>query len=164
MRFRRSSQNRITAVGVLALSLLALGLLGTVSACAPSTTAPVPLPSASSGSSASPGGPKLVPDGNAKENLPFFDATNEALLVTTPKPDGRAFIDSLVAAGFTKSDMEVTPDKTAIGLDRDNIQFSVKFGKACVIGQFGNVGYHSTIAPVTQTGSCLIGLTRAIDW
>jgi hypothetical protein len=164
MRFRRSPQHRTTAVGVLPLCLLALGLLGSVCACAPSTTSPAPLPSASSGSSAGPGGPKLVPDGTAKENLSFFDATNEALLLTTPKPDGRGFIDSLVAAGFTKSDMEVTPDKTAIGLDRDNIQFSVKFGKQCIIGQFGNVGYHSTLAPITQTGSCLVGLTRAIDW
>ena len=125
---------------------------------------PVPTASSPSNSNASAGPPALVPDGTASDNLAYFDAQNQALLAQTPKPDGRAFIDNLVSAGFSKKNMELTPDKTAIGLDRDNIQFSVKFNDECIIGQFGNVGYHSIVAPVLQTDTCLIGITRAIDW
>jgi hypothetical protein len=143
---------------------LLLGSLTLLSACSSASQIPTSVPHATSSANSSNGGVALVPDGTAKENLPYFDAVNEELLVKNPKPDGRGFIDSLVAAGFTKKDMEVTPDKTAIGLDRDNIQFSVKFDKECIIGQFGNVGYHSTLAPITQTGTCMVGLTRAIDW
>jgi hypothetical protein len=141
---------------------LLFGTTLAITAC--SANGALPSPMATSSASAGPSGPALQPDGTAQDNKAFFDSVNEALLVENAKPDGRGFIDSLIAAGFAKKDMEVTPDKTAIGLDRDNIQFSVKFDTECLIGQFGNVGYHSTIAPVTQTDKCLVGITRAIDW
>jgi hypothetical protein len=146
------------------LGTLVFGTALAITACSAIGGLPGPTPTATSSATAGSRGPALVPDGTAQNNKPFFDSVNEALLVENAKPDGRGFIDSLVAAGFAKKDMEVTPDKTAIGLDRDNIQFSVKFDTECLIGQFGNVGYHSTIAPVTQTDTCLVGTTRAIDW
>jgi hypothetical protein len=34
----------------------------------------------------------------------------------------------------------------------------------CLIGQAGNVGFQSFVAPLVSTGTCLIGLTRKIDW
>jgi hypothetical protein len=60
--------------------------------------------------------------------------------------------------------MEVTPDKTSIGLAAWNIEFSVKFGTSCLLGQAGNVGFQSAVVPVLATGKCLIGQTRAITW
>ena len=93
-----------------------------------------------------------------------FDEAVSALLATNADPGGRAVIDALVAAGLAKAAMELTPDTTAIGLDADSIQFSVRVGEECVVGQSGNVGYHSAILPVLDTGKCLVGATRAINW
>lgn len=107
----------------------------------------------------------LVPDGTAEDNKPFFDQVNAA---TAENADagGRDFIDALVAAGFDKGAMEVTNDATTLGDRAESIQFSVRWGESCLIGQFGPSvdGYHSTIQPVLGTGLCLIGDTRVIDW
>lgn len=149
-------------------------LLATLAAC--TSPAPVPEKSAtptpdSSASAASPSAsptpsssPSAAPEGEAEEAKQRFDAALNTLLGSNADPDGRSVIDALVGAGFDKSLMELTPDKTAIGLDADSIQFSVHVGGDCVVGQSGNVGYHSTILPVLSTGACLVGKTRSINW
>ncbi|MBW8872796.1 MAG: hypothetical protein JF618_11790, partial [Leifsonia sp.] len=106
------------------------------------------------------------PGGTAQENLPFFDKVNQATLAANPNAQGRDFIDALVAAGFTKADMQVTVDTTTIGLKANSIQFSVRMGDTCLIGQNGADagGYSSLVAPALSTGACLIGDTRPIDW
>jgi hypothetical protein len=108
----------------------------------------------------------LVPGGTAQQNLPYFDQVNRATLAAKPGAQGRDFIDALVAAGFTKTDMQLTVDTTTIGLEANSIQFSVKLGDTCLIGQNGADagGYNSLAAPVLATGNCLIGQTRPIDW
>lgn len=126
-------------------------------------TMPVPTPTTSGSASPSPA-PGQGPASPADSAKQQFDAAIGALLDTNADPGGRAVVDALVAAGFDKAALEVTPDKTAIGLDADNIQFSVNLGAECVVGQSGNVGYHSLILPVLDTGTCLVGTTRAIDW
>lgn len=141
--------------------LLALALTG----CAPERPAPMPVPSvtptATASASASP-----TPDTSAAGHKALFDETNEATVSSAggANPGGRAFVDALVAVGFDRAQMQVTFDKTAIRLDADNVQFSVLMGSDCLIGQFGNVGYQSTIQPMLSTGTCLIGNTRPIDW
>ena len=139
------------------IAALALTLAG----CAEPAPTPMPLPSSSPSASAS-----AAPDTSAAGQLPLFDLTNNATisLADGSNPGGRAFIDSLVAAGFDKTAMQLTPDKTAINLDADNIQFSVLIGADCLVGQYGNVGYQSAVLPVLSTGKCLVGTTRAIDW
>ena len=129
----------------------------------PPTSTP---PSASATPSAAPKAPVLVPSGTAEENLPYFDLVNTQTLAANPESDGRAFVDGLVAAGFDKAAMEVTLDSTTIGNPADSIQFSVKIGESCLIGQHGSAvgGYHSTVGRVLGTGTCLIGKTRTIDW
>ncbi|WP_247597381.1 hypothetical protein [Leifsonia sp. PS1209] len=131
----------------------------------PATTAPTPssTPSATSTPSAV---PELVPGGTAQQNLPFFDKVNRATLAANPAAKGRDFIDALVAAGFDKSAMQLTVDTTTIGLAANSIQFSVKLGDTCLIGQNGADagGYNSLTTPVLGTGGCLVGQTRAIDW
>lgn len=86
------------------------------------------------------------------------------MLAVAADPGGRAVVDALVAAGFSKADMQVTPDETAIGLDADNIQFSVRIDESCIVGQLGNVGYRSVVLPLLSTGDCLVGKTRPITW
>ena len=108
--------------------------------------------------------PTLDTNGSALQNLDYFDAVNERLLEEQDSPDGRAFIDNLIAAGFDRKAMEVTPDRTAIDLEADNIQFSVRIGEHCLLGQFGNTGYVSAVGDALSTGKCLVGKTRPIDW
>lgn len=142
--------------------VLVIGLALALTACAPERDVPmpVPTPSASASPSAAP-----VEDNSATGKRELFDSTNEATVTAAGgAPKGRDFIDALVAAGFDKAAMQLTPDKTAIGLVADNIQFAVAIGDECLIGQFGNVGYHSAILPVIATSGCLIGNTRPIDW
>ena len=108
----------------------------------------------------------FVPGGTAAQNLAYFDTVNRATLAAHPNATGRDFIDALVAAGFAKADMQVTPDTTTISLQAPSVQFSVRMGTTCLIGQngAGADGYWSMVTPVLSTGNCLIGQTRAIDW
>lgn len=141
------------------------------------TSAPTGAPSVSISATASatpsasatattPAGVHFVPGGTAEENLPYFDQVNRATLAAKPDAQGRDFIDALVAAGFAKGDMQLTVDTTTIGLKANSIQFSVRMGDTCLIGQNGADagGYWSQAVPVLPTGNCLIGQTRAIDW
>ena len=113
---------------------------------------------------AQPAAPQLVPDGTAKENLPYFDSVNNALFAAQPHANGRAIVDSLVVAGFDKSAMQVTPDTTPTHNSTDSIQFAVQLGSDCLIGQFGGGEYSSVVGPALATGGCLVGKTRPIDW
>ncbi|MES2171410.1 MAG: hypothetical protein V4479_11920 [Actinomycetota bacterium] len=109
--------------------------------------------------------PEYHADGSADENKAYFDLVNNRFFAANPSALGRPIIDNLVAAGFTKSDMQVTPDKTSIGGGVDSILFGVKMGDECLLGQHSGSGYSSAVAPaLTSGGPCLIGLTRSIDW
>jgi hypothetical protein len=156
----RRSRLTIAVVGALAV---ALGLTG----CVEPGPGPSSSPSASATPSASPTpepDPEINLEGTAGQNQDYFDFVNQRLIDAGGELDGRAFIDNLVAAGFTKADMELTDDRTSINAKADNIEFSVRINGTCLIGQYGNVGYASTYSKVLGTGRCLIGETRPIDW
>ena len=129
------------------------------------TAAPPAAPSASLPPSAAPA-PILVPDGTAHDNLAVFSAVTAAVAQGPDGASGRAYIDALVAAGFDRSAMQVTPDETTVGNPAESIQFSVRWREECLVGQVGP----ATGAPVTVVlpalgqGTCLIGSTRPIDW
>ena len=108
--------------------------------------------------------PVLVESGTATENRPYFDKVNTAFFAANGRSDGRSIIDNLIAAGFRKQDMEVTPDRTSIDLDADSVIFSVRVKGECLIGQFSAMGYSTIQAPLLGTGGCLVGATRPIDW
>lgn len=149
-----------------ALALTLAGCTGGSSPTAtPSSSAPAAGASATPTSSA-PAVVGLVSGGTAEQNLPYFDQVNKATLAAKPGAQGRDFIDALVAAGFAKADMQLTVDTTTIGLKANSIQFSVRMGDTCLIGQNGADagGYSSMAVPVLASGSCLVGQTRPIDW
>lgn len=164
---------RVQATAVSPAAAIALALAVSLSACsadgpatpspatssADGSTTPTPTPSSSAA-------PALVPGGTAAQNLPYFDHVNQATIAANPGAQGRAFIDGLVAAGFQKADMQVTADTTTIGLKANSIQFSVRLGQTCLIGQYGADagGYQSMTSAALATGGCLIGQTRPIDW
>ncbi|WP_308464903.1 DUF6993 domain-containing protein [Rathayibacter soli] len=146
---------------------LALALCG----CTGAPTTPPASPTTSITPTATPSttptpDPTLRADLGAAENLAYFDFVNEKTLAAHPQPVGRDFIDALVAAGFSKPDMQVTADKTTINLVPGSIQFSVRFNGQCLIGQYGadGVGYHSEVTKLVSTGNCLIGDTSPINW
>ncbi len=151
---------------LLAAPLLALAV--TLAGCSPAAPAPTAVPSsasASPGRTATPAPtPSYRPDGTAQANKAWFDAVNTKLFAANAGANGRAIIDSLVAAGFDKAAMQVTPDKTSINGGVDSILFSVKIGDSCLLGQHGGGGYSSAVEKALASGLCLIGKTRTIDW
>ena len=144
---------------ILALSV-ALGGCVQHSATATPHTVPTPGPSSTAAI------PVYNANGTAKQNLAYFRLVGHALLDGNPKANtqGKTIVNWFVAHGFQKAAMQVTPDKTSIGLDAWNIEFSVDMNKTCLIGQAGNTGFQSFAAPILATGKCLIGATRTINW
>ncbi|HSP52065.1 MAG TPA: hypothetical protein VLO00_04135 [Cryobacterium sp.] len=153
-------------------SALLLGLVVSVSVAACSA-APAATPTAAATESAAPApdatpapAPVLQPDKDAAANLAYFDSVATAVVAADGAAGGQAFVDALVTAGFDKSQMEVTFDRTNVDLAADSIQFSVRFNGECLIGQNGPAtgGYHSTVTTILASGTCLVGATRQIDW
>ncbi len=158
MRISRSALP-VALAGVVVVVLAAC----TQNAPAVTTPSPAATPSATASAAAI---PTYDPTGTAQDNLAYFDKVGHALLDNNPTANaqGETIVNWFVAHGFNKANMEVTPDKTSIGLAAWNIEFSVKFGTSCLIGQAGNVGFQSTVLPALATGKCLVGQTRPITW
>lgn len=129
---------------------------------------PEPAPSASSSPSRAPSTPTPEPtvlpepdfEGTAADNKAYFDHLNLALIEAGAVTGGASFIDNLVANGYPREHMEVTPDTTSIGIGADNVVFSIRFGDTCLLGQWGNIGYTSLVTEVLSTGRCIVGTAR----
>lgn len=159
MRGSGTSRWTLTVVG----AALVVALAGCVDG------APTPVPTQSANPSGEPSSEPTVSreldlEGTATENLPYFDDVNNAWIGQGGATDGRSLIDNLVEAGFPKAAMEVTPDRTSINAQADQVQFSVRINGTCLIGQFGGGTYNGTAQPLLASGKCLIGTTRPIDW
>jgi hypothetical protein len=156
---------------VVVVAGLSIALAGCVRSPSPAPT-PLPLPPVATptgtptpGATSTPSPTATFdPAGTAADNLAYFNAVGHALLDHHPNAQGKTIVDWYVARGFDKKAMEITPDKTSIGLEAWNIEFSVNMNGSCLIGQAGNVGFQSTVQPLLATGKCLIGQTRPIDW
>lgn len=160
LRARRTRASVMVASA--AALLLALGL----AAC---TMAPDTTPTAKPSATPTPTpteepDPVLDPTGDAAANLAYFDFVNRNLLAGVPTPSGQQIVESLVAAGFVKADMEITPDVTVGREAAGSIQFSVRINGSCLVAQTGEAGYNALAAPLLGTGKCLVGATRTIDF
>ncbi|MCU1406555.1 MAG: hypothetical protein JWQ43_2858 [Glaciihabitans sp.] len=160
---------KMTHFRALAVTSAGIGAIIVLAGC--STATPAPTAVATSSASTATAAPTetaaplaLDAEGDAVANIDYFIASVESLLNGAPDATGREIIDHLAAAGFDKSQMEVTPDTTAVGLKADNIDFAIRINGDCLIGQSGIVGFHALAAPLLSTGTCLAGNTRAIDW
>jgi hypothetical protein len=156
----------ITAVLALAGAAIVLGVTGCTVPTPNPTPDPTPTPPTTSGSPTPEAPPSLRPELSAGENLAYFDSVILGVLEANAAAGGRQFVDALVAAGFDKSQMEVTSDRTTVDLQADSVQFAVLFQGECLVGQYGpeSGGYHSAVRPALGTGGCLVGQTRPIDW
>lgn len=154
----------IGARGRVILAVALTAALGSgLTACVGGPPMPTPAPASPSPGETTPPEPAIQLNGTATENRPYFDVVNIAT-IGTGATDGRSFIDALVAAGYSQEAMEVTPDRTTINAQADNIQFSVRLNGTCLVGQYGGAGYASYAGPLLADGRCLIGTTRPIDW
>ena len=131
---------------------------------APVTTAPPAATVAPSPTSAPV--PTLAPEGSASDNLPYFAQVVATVAAGSTPVSGRAYIDALAQAGFDKAAMQVTEDESTIGNPAESIEFSVRWGDQCLVGQVGpSIGAPvTTVLPGLSSGGCLIGQTRPIDW
>ncbi|QEO09677.1 DUF6993 domain-containing protein [Protaetiibacter larvae] len=146
-------------------ALVGVALAVSLAGCTTPEPMPIPTDTPSASPSAEPSAPPAPPtapvlDGTAADNHEFFDRINQELIASGAALNGAAFIDNLVAHGFPRDAMEVTPDRTAINEPADNITFSIRFGETCLLGQWGNIGYASLVADVLATGRCLVGTAR----
>ena len=153
---RRVETLQRVVLPVVVAAAMAAALAGCVPTVTPTAT---PKPSASSAAK-----PTLDLNGTAIQNKAYFDDVNKKFIDEGGDLSGRPIIDNLVKAGFPKVDMELTPDRTTVNLAADNISFSVRLGNSCLIGQYGNTGYASTVQKLLSTSKCLVGTTRKIDW
>lgn len=109
--------------------------------------------------------PVLHPDGSAEDNLPLFAGVVAQVWAGSSRASGSAYIDALAAAGFARTDMQVTADESTVGNPAESIQFSVRWGKdRCLVGQVGpSTGDPVTaVLPQVEGGRCLIGRTVAV--
>ncbi|MDP3208874.1 MAG: hypothetical protein Q8M65_06975 [Rhodoglobus sp.] len=156
---------RRTALAFTLAGGLALTLAGCVGESMPIPTyTPTSTVSPTPSVPATPTVPQFHPGGTAAANQQYFDYVNQGWSATYGMSDGRSIVDNLVAAGFTKADMEVTDDTTAINIPVDAIQVAVRIQGACLIGQFSAAGYAGIIGPMLGSGTCLVGKTITIDW
>jgi hypothetical protein len=160
LRVRRS---RAAAAGSVALTLVLALAACTAAPSGEPTSRPTATPSGTATPPPEPD-PVLIPTGDAEANLPYFDLVNRRLLETVATPNGQQLVENLVAAGFSKADMEVTPDTTVGSEAAATIQFSVRANGTCLVGQTGAAGYNAVAEPMLGTGLCLVGKTRAIDF
>lgn len=165
---------RAASISASALALLTIAVI--VTACSGSapvtptgtnstTSTAAQAPSASAPAPSTPAAPALVPGGTAAENLPLFTSVVDAVWASPDSVTGRAYVDALVAAGFDKGTMQLTPDTTTVGNPAETVQFSVLWGEECLVGQVGPAtGTAVTVVLPAVSGSCLVGSTRPIDW
>ncbi|MBK0421494.1 hypothetical protein JD292_05335 [Leucobacter sp. CSA2] len=110
----------------------------------------------------------LVPGGSAADNLPFFTATLQEFSKGKQPVQAQPVSTALIDAGFDKSLMQVSFDKTKTNLDADNIFVSVRYGQDCLIGQVVTADRSVTTKNMPALGpnqdTCLIGNTNPITW
>lgn len=141
---------------------LSTALVIALAGCA-GTTEPVETPSATE--SALPEvAPTYFPEGSANQNKAYFDWVMMKHITEQPKATHLTIVDALVAGGFNKKAMEVTPSKSGTGKPADAIIVSVKIQKLCLVGQRMLDGtYYSSVERVLATGKCLVGETEPIN-
>jgi hypothetical protein len=101
----------------------------------------------------------LIPEGSAKQNLPYFNAVIQQAIAADPTMDSSGIAAVLSQNGFPAESIQFTFTRTAVGLASDSVDIAALWAGECLIAQFGPAipQYHSVILPALATGGCLIG-------
>lgn len=112
--------------------------------------------------------PEFVADGTASDNEEYLRYTLRTAIRDGLEINGVNVVNTVAAAGFDKSTMQVTYDTSETGLAADNIFISVRFADSCLLGQIvtGDKTVFTSVQPAIgpDKSICLIGQTRPIDW
>ncbi len=101
-------------------------------------------------------GVALVPDGTARENVPWFLRSVQQRLDEDPDADGRSIAIGLADAGFDRSKMSWTASTTPTGTAADSVIVAVKWSGECLIAQ--KRGNRLAVEVGAQAdGVCLLG-------
>ena len=168
-RDRSRRRGIVLLIGAILILVLAAGVLMLLQSDwfqtqdrAPVSPEPVPVPEVPEEEV------RFLPDGTAEENLPYFEQTLAGFAAGELPVEGVPIVDAVSAAGFDRSQMQVSFDRSQTNLVADNIFVSVRVGEQCLIGQVVT-GTREVAAVVEDAVGpdadiCLIGNTRAIDW
>lgn len=104
----------------------------------------------------------IDPDSPEGRQIEFDSALEDAWDENSPVDRDR-YIEALVDAGFDKEQMQATSETDSLGGGVAQIEISVHLGDTCIVGQAGEEGTHSVLAPPLQNGECLVGITPPID-
>lgn len=112
--------------------------------------------------------PSVVPGGDAQENLPAFTEVLRDFAAGSQPIEGRPVVDAVAAAGFDRSAMQVSLDRSKTNLVADSLFVSVRLGDECLIGQLVSEDRSFAVDAAPSLGPdgtvCLLGTTRPIDW
>ncbi len=154
----------VASGAVLSLGLSSCALLEGPTPEVPERTARV-TPSNPSGEGSQTQAP---PEGSAEARFLEFTAALEDFASGTEAVRGQPIVDSLVSAGFEKSDMQVSFDASRTNLVADSMFVSVRIDELCLLGQITTESRElvTDLAPAVGPDQdiCLIGKTRPIDW
>lgn len=109
-----------------------------------------------------------VEGGNADENFPIFVQTLDRVSRDDGVVAGREIVQHFESAGFDRSTMQVSRDRTRMDLDPESMFVSVRFGEDCLVGQLvmNDRSVSAEVMPAVGPSNdiCIIGLTQPIDW
>lgn len=108
------------------------------------------------------------PAGDADANQAYFTQVANDYVASGQPYAGKAIVDAFAAAGFDKTLMQVSFDKTPYNKDVDALFLSVRIDTDCLIAQFVQAGRTVRVSKAPAVGAernvCLVGKTRQIDW
>lgn len=135
------------------------------------TTVDAPPPAGSGGAEAEESAevvPEFIPErregATARENQPHIDwVVEKARETSNTRLPGLEVVDRLVDAGYSLDLMELTPDMSLIKLPVESTTLAIRFDQECVLVQWGEDWYASSVEPVVAGGTCLLGETVSLD-
>jgi hypothetical protein len=104
-----------------------------------------------------------VADGTAGQNRPYVEFVMDRLITISPEMTSLEIADTLEAAGFARSTLQVTDYATRVGSRADSILFSILIDGECLLGQVADGAVTTTVSDVLGTGKCLVGRTASLD-
>lgn len=107
--------------------------------------------------------PEFIPGGSAEQNRPYVTWLLQQVGAGSSDLAGADAVAALEAGGLVRADMEVTADRTAIGLEADSISLSVRIAGECLIAQWSDEWIETHVAPILSSGTCLLGETVSLD-
>lgn len=107
--------------------------------------------------------PAFIPGGSAQDNLPYISYVLQEAGAGTGIFGSLDAVEVLEEAGFSRSDMEVTSDRTKLELAAESVTIAVIIDGECALGQWGASWFSSSVTPLLGSGTCLLGDTLSLD-